>query len=218
LSVSFSEDLKHQNIDKWNKILNHKFVIEIGEDILPKSKFVFYLKQDQIFLESFCNLLATTSRIAYDKETKEWIGSLLDSTTRYEMPMQREIIHQLEGDLKSIEFSPEKTTIDYISYLEIVSDSEDFAIIISTMAPCPWTYNEISLELVSKDVKSETFKQWIRFYSSKESGNQAIEIKQLLDGLAMNSEEKKKVDMKNHFSISCNYEIEFWNMAYSYGI
>jgi thiaminase/transcriptional activator TenA len=75
-----------------------------------------------------------------------------------------------------------------------------------------------SLELVSKDVKSETFKQWIRFYSSKESGNQAIEIKQLLDGLAMNSEEKKKVDMKNHFSISCNYEIEFWNMAYSYGI
>jgi thiaminase/transcriptional activator TenA len=143
LSVSFSEDLKHQNIDKWNKILNHKFVIEIGEDILPKSKFVFYLKQDQIFLESFCNLLATASRIAYDKETKEWIGSLLDSTTRYEMPMQREIIHQLEGDLKSIEFSPEKTTIDYISYLERVSDSEDLAIIISTMAPCPWTYNEI---------------------------------------------------------------------------
>ncbi len=132
------------------------------------------------------------------------------------MPMQREIIHQLEGDLKSIGFSPEKTTIDYVSYLERVSDSEDLAVILSTMAPCPWTYNEISLELVSKDIKSEIFKQWLRFYSSKEPGNQVIEIKQLLDRFAMNSEEKKKVDMKNHFSISCNYEIEFWNMAYSY--
>src|SRR5574341_2097608 len=88
LKMSFSESLKQDNVDIWNKILNHEFIREMAEGILPKSKFIFYLKQDQIFLKSFCKLLAAASRIAYDKDTKAWFGSLLDSTTRYEMPTQ----------------------------------------------------------------------------------------------------------------------------------
>jgi thiaminase/transcriptional activator TenA len=215
-NISFSEDLKHNNTDKWNKILNHKFIIEIAEDILPRSKFVFYLKQDWIFLESFCNLLAAAARIVNDKQTKRWFESLMDSTTRYEIPMQHELLHQLEGDLKYIGVSAEKTTIDYVSYMKRVSDSKDLAIIVSAMAPCPWTYYEISSALVRKDIKSETFKEWIRFYSSKESRKQVIEIRRLLGKLARNIDEKKKTDMENHFSISCNYELEFWNMVYSY--
>jgi thiaminase/transcriptional activator TenA len=215
-NISFSEDLKHNNTDKWNKILNHKFIIEIAEDILPRSKFVFYLKQDWIFLESFCNLLAAAARIVNDKQTKRWFESLKDSTTRYEIPMQHELLHQLEGDLKYIGVSAEKTTMKYVSYMKRVSDSKDLAIIVSAMAPCPWTYYEISEALIKKDIKSETFKEWIRFYSSKESRKQVIEIRRLLGKLARNIDEKKKTDMENHFSISCNYELEFWNMVYSY--
>ena len=143
-NISFSEDLKHNNIDKWNKILNHRFVIEIAEDILPISKFIFYLKQDRIFLESFCNLLAAASRISIDKETKAWFESLIDNTTRDEMQMQNEILHQLEENLEFIGVSAEKTTHDYVTYLERVSESKALAIIMAAMAPCPWTYYEIS--------------------------------------------------------------------------
>jgi thiaminase (transcriptional activator TenA) len=215
-NISFSEDLKHNNTDKWNKILNHKFIIEIAEDILPRSKFVFYLKQDWIFLESFCNLLAAAARIVNDKQTKRWFESLMDSTTRYEIPMQHELLHQLEGDLKYIGVSAEKTTMKYVSYMKRVSDSKDLAIIVSAMAPCPWTYFEISEALIKKDIKSEAFKQWTQFYSSKESQKQVNQIKEYLEKLASNADEKKKIDMKNHFSVSCNYELEFWNMAYSF--
>lgn len=215
-NISFSEDLKHNNTDKWNKILNHKFIIEIAEDILPISRFVFYLKQDRIFLESFCNLLATAATIANDKQTRRWLDSLVDNTIRYEMPMQHEILRQLEGDLKSIGVSAEKTTMDYVSYLERVSDSKDLAIILSAMAPCPWTYFEISEALIKKDIKSDAFKQWTQFYSSKESQKQLNQIKEHLEKLASNADERKKIEMKNHFSVSCNFEIEFWNMAYTY--
>jgi thiaminase (transcriptional activator TenA) len=167
-NISFSEDLKYNNIDKWNKILNHKFIIEIVEDILPISKFIFYMKQDRIFLESFCNLVAAASRVAVDKETKRWFQSLMDTTTRYEMPMQNEILLQFEGNLELIGVSAEKTTRDYVSYLERVSNSQDLAIILSTIAPCPWTYYEFSESLIKKEIKTKAFKQWIQFYSSKE--------------------------------------------------
>ncbi|HEX9318988.1 MAG TPA: hypothetical protein VF884_08645 [Nitrososphaeraceae archaeon] len=215
LDVSFSENLKHQNIGKWHRILGHKFIIEIAEDILPITKFVFYLKQDLNFLESYCSLLAAASRIVYDEETKILFESLVDSTTRYEMPIQRDIIHKLEGDLKSIGVSPEKTTMDYVSYLKRVSESEDLPVILSAMLPCPWTYYEISKALIRTDIKTEAFKWWIRFYSSAESRKQINQIRKILDNMAINVDEKKKTDMENHFSTSCNYEIEFWNMAYS---
>lgn len=216
--MSFSEDLKHSNIDRWNKILSHKFIIEITENILPISKFIFYLKQDKIFLGSFCNLLTAASSTAYDKETKAWFQSLFENTTRYELPMQDEILHQLEGDVKFTGASAEEIARDYISYMKRVSISKNLAIIVSAMAPCPWTYYEISKALNKNDINNGAFKLWIRFYSSKESREQVNQIKELLNKLAQNADEKKKIEMKNHFSISCNYEIEFWDMAYSYGI
>ena len=216
--MSFSESLKQENVETWNKILNHEIIREMAEDILPKSKFIFYLKQDQIFLKSFCKLLAVASRIAYDKETKAWFEYLSDSTTRYEMPMQFELINLLDSDSKSIGVSPKKTTLDYIYYLERVSDSCDLAVMLSAMAPCPWTYYEISSALDRQNIKSEILKQWIRFYSSKESLKQVTAIRGLLDKLALNSGKEKKRDMKNYFSTSCKHELEFWDMAHSCNI
>jgi thiaminase/transcriptional activator TenA len=214
--MSFSEDLKHFNIDIWNSILNHRFVAEIAKDILPISKFIFYLKQDQIFLESFCNLLAVAASITYDSQTKLWFEGLLDSTTKSEMKMQNEILSQLEGDLGFIETSAKETTREYISYMKRVSDSRDLAIIVSAMAPCPWTYYDISQALIKSDIRSDVFTKWIRFYSSNESLKQVNEITSLLNKLAMDVDEQKEEEMKNHFSLSCNYELKFWDMAYSY--
>jgi thiaminase (transcriptional activator TenA) len=214
--VSFSEELKSTNIDKWNKILSHKFIIEIAEGTLPIGKFVFYLKQDQIFLNSFCDLLAAAARITYDKQTKSWFESLIHTTSKYEIPMQNEILYQLEDNPEFIGVSAEETTLKYTSYIKRVSDSKNLAIIVSAMAPCPWTYYEISEALIKTNIKTEYYKRWLRFYSSKESEEQLNQIKNIMNKLANSADGSKKIEMKNHFSISCNYELEFWNMAYSY--
>jgi thiaminase (transcriptional activator TenA) len=214
--VSFSEELKSTNIDKWNKILSHKFIIEIAEGTLPIGKFVFYLKQDQIFLNSFCDLLAAAARITYDKQTKSWFESLIHTTSKYEIPMQNEILYQLEDNPEFIGVSAEETTLKYTSYIKRVSDSKNLAIIVSAMAPCPWTYYEISEALIKTNIKTEYYKRWLRFYSSKESEEQLNQIKNIMNKLVNSADGSKKIEMKNHFSISCNYELEFWNMAYSY--
>lgn len=214
--MSFSEELKHNNIDTWNKILNHKFITEIAENTLPKFKFTFYLKQDKIFLRAFCDLLTTASTIVYDTKTKLWFEALLDTTTKYEIPMQDEILQRLEENYLESGITTKEVTRDYITYLNSVSNSEDLALIVSTIAPCPWTYYEISNALINKGINSEAFKKWLQFYSSKESVKQLSQLKELLNKLALNRDEKKN-EMKHHFSVSCNYELKFWDMAYSYG-
>ena len=59
MTITFADVLKQYSIETWQKILNHRFIIELSKDILPVNKFLFYLKQDTISLKSsrnFCNL------------------------------------------------------------------------------------------------------------------------------------------------------------------
>lgn len=217
MSASFSESLKSSSITTWSKILNHSFIVEIKEDILPISKFIFYLTQDKLFLRTFCDLLVVASRIDHNKEVKVLIENLVESTVRYEMPLQDELLHELKGNnIVPVGFPIHKSTINYISYLTEVSLSKDLDLIISAMAPCPWTYYEISKSLMKKNIKSKIFKKWLRFYSSNQSRIQLNQIKKLLDEMGNKVDNDKKSQMMYHFSVSCNHEMEFWNMAYSH--
>jgi hypothetical protein len=55
-----AEVLKDGSIDTWQKILNHEFIVEIAKDILPISKFAFYIKQDQISLNYISHMKRTS--------------------------------------------------------------------------------------------------------------------------------------------------------------
>jgi thiaminase len=44
-------------LDSYLELHYHTFLIEISTNALPIEKFVFYLKQDRIFLIEFCSFL-----------------------------------------------------------------------------------------------------------------------------------------------------------------
>jgi thiaminase (transcriptional activator TenA) len=109
------------------------------------------------------------------------------------------------------------TTLNYASYLRYISSTGSLAEIVSTMAPCPWTYFEIAEKLSKKYIQRDIYKKWIQFYSSEVSHMQVNEIKMILDVLAKEASEKDKMVMKNHFATACKYEYLFWDMAYNLG-
>ena len=118
--------------------------------------------------------------------------------------------------LPKYNFFPSKTTLDYTSYLRRISASGTFSEIISVMAPCPWTYLEIAQQLSKIPIQNDAYKNWVRFYSSNESRTQVDEIKQILNILSKNENEKSKKVMNNRFGNACKYEYLFWEMAYSF--
>jgi thiaminase (transcriptional activator TenA) len=214
-NIPFSEELQRSCFEIWNKILNHRFIFEIQQDILPLHKFIFYLTQDQIFLTEFCKLLQTSANIADTKEEIELFENLINSTTIFEMKMQEEIMDSLGIRTKSYPKSVQNTTTsNYVSYLKSAKETNDLGIFVSAIAPCPWTYFEIANKLTKVAVKTPVYKKWIEFYSSKESQKQVSEIKSLLNRLAMQTDNQKKFTLKKNFTTACNYELDFWNMAY----
>ena len=218
---TFADDLKQSCIDTWNKILNHTFLIEISTNALPIDKFVFYLKQDRIFLIEFCNFLQAVKQKSHDDvHIVELFDKLLCSTINFEMQMQNQILNSLgispDSSLNSI---PSTTTLSYTSYLRNVSLSssaaDNMGKIVSAMAPCPWTYFEIAEKLSRYNIENDTYRKWVQFYSSSESFMQVEDLKKILCALAKEASNKDKLVMKKYFATACNYELLFWDMAYN---
>jgi thiaminase (transcriptional activator TenA) len=232
MTTTFADVLKQYSIETWQKILNHRFIMELSKDILPVSKFFFYLKQDHYFLEEFSKFLQSAKQKTTNNQMNEWLDSLYVSTLNFEMKMQRQMLSSLEVLLSTrsppsvntnsfadkYNIVPNKTTLNYTSYLRDVSSTGTFSEIVSVMAPCPWTYLEIAQQLSKFPIQNEVYNNWIQFYSSNELYKQVDEIKQILHMLSQNENEKSRDIMKNHFANACKYEFLFWEMAYTYNL
>ncbi len=222
--TTFANEMKQYSIEKWQKILNHKFVMELSKDVLPMNKFLFYLKQDHYFLQEFAKLiLSAAKQKTTDIQMKKWLESLYSSTIDFEMKMQMQILDKLsctsiDNDIKQNDY-PCKTTSDYISYLVDISSKGTFGEIISSLSPCPWTYLEIAQLLSKFPIENKIYRNWIQFYSSTESSRRVEEIKQILNllGKSKNKNKKSKDIMKENFASACKYEYLFWEMAYNFG-
>jgi thiaminase/transcriptional activator TenA len=212
------DEIKQHNIKRWNNLLNHKFILEMAADSLPIEKFVFYLRQDHIFLKEFCAFLLTAKQKSSDQKLKRCFENLYHSTIDSEMQMQRELLLTLGisniDNISSTVMAP--ATLNYISFLRQVSWSADNpGVIVSAIVPCPWSYLEIVQKLSKSDIKTDVYCKWIQFYSSKESQQQIEELKSILSGLYNQADESTKRLMEEHFGAACKYEYDFWEMAYN---
>ena len=220
--MTFADTLKQQSIDTWQKILSHRFVMELSSEIPPLNKFVFYLRQEHYFLEEFSKFLHFAKQKTNDNKLKEWLNSLYLNTINFEMEMQIRLLKSLDVSSSSsntigsyYEFFPSRATLNYASYLRNTSSNGTFSEIVSVMAPCPWTYLEIAQKLSKIPIRNEAYRKWVQFYSSTESHRQVTEIKEILNRLGEKEDEKSKAIMKNHFANACRYEYLFWEMAYN---
>ncbi|MBV9178448.1 MAG: thiaminase II [Nitrososphaeraceae archaeon] len=231
--LTFADELKQSSIETWQGIINHRFVVEIYNDTLPMDKFVFYLKQDQIFLEEFCRFLSVAKlKSDNDADLVKLFDGLLYSTVNFEMKMQDQIIvdslslsplEQSSSSTTNLYVLPSKTTIEHITYLKRVSSNCSIGEIVSAMAPCPWTYLEIAEKLAkSHHIQNNMiYKKWVQFYSSDESRRQINHIKTVLCALADDKARSDDIDrlaMKKHFATACKYEFLFWDMAYRHQV
>lgn len=220
--MAFADTLKQHSVDTWQKILSHRFVMELSSEILPLNKFVFYLQQDHYFLEEFSKFLHSAKQKTNDNKLKEWLDSSYLNTVNFEREMQRQLLNLLgvssnsPSNTANHEFFPCRTTLDYTSYLMNTASNSTFSEIVSVMAPCPWTYLEIAQKLSKIPIGNEAYEKWVQFYSSTESNRQVAEIKEILNRFGEKADEESKAKMKNHFANACKYEYLFWEMAYNF--
>ena len=215
--MKFSKQLRESANIFWEKEKTHSFILGLGSGNLDIQKFVYYLKQDYVFLIGYCKAISVAISKSSDLSDMIFLSDLLNETLTTEMDLHVKYCAEFDIEKKDLEKTKSSpTTTKYVNHMISSSESKGFLHSLVAILPCAWSYGEIATYLSnSMSNRSENkYIKWIDMYDSEEFKNSAKSIMEIIDEKTINLPEVQKKDLKATFYKSSEYEYDFWNAAW----
>ena len=215
--MGFSDDMRRECAEMWDKEHNHPLVTGIGDGTLELDKFRYYMRQDYIYLIDFCRVIALAAAKTPDVEDMGWFAKLLDETLNTEMSLHVSFCEDFgisEAELLATQPSP--TTQAYTRYLLQVAFRGGVGEISSAILPCMWGYSEIGQMLYDRGIPEDAplYARWIEMYNSPEFAELAAWVRGFLDRVAEGCGDDELERMREAFVTGSRYEYMFWDAAW----
>ena len=205
-------ELKYSAINK--AILAHPFISGISNGDLSEEKFIFYLKQDYLFLIEYSRLLGLMVTKASSMSLMMKVSTLLDETLNNEMDLHISFCSKFGISRKEIlKTRPAPITMGYTNFLLRIAYENTFAEMLISLFPCQWGYYELGRELHSENTlkNNSKYTAWVDMYISSEYADLAKWIRDLTKNVVM---ESNKNNLEKIYYTSLCYEFMFWQMSW----
>jgi thiaminase/transcriptional activator TenA len=218
-----SQRLKTRGAAAWAAAVAHPMVAEIGAGTLPHETFRFYFEQNLGYLHEYARAIALTVagtgpagtypagtgvRAAASTLTR-FLGQIID----VEIPANESFLTRLGG-------SPDTpapllpTAYAYTRHLLDVCRQGNLAVALAALLPCQWSYGEIGRRLVQAPPADPIYADWIALFAGDGYDDLVSASTDLLDRCCTAATGPLTAAA---FDRSTQYEIAFWQMAYSRG-
>ncbi len=195
----------------------HPFLVEMKEGTLDTGRFIYYLKQDYVYLIDYAKMFAIGSLKSPDLETMSRFAELFHSTLTVEMELHRQYAERFGVTREQLEQTqPSPTTVAYTKYMLDAAMQGSLAEVVAALLPCMWSYREIGIAFAKFPgaLDHPLFREWILMYSSEEFGALTNWSIGLMDRLAEGLPERELARLEEHFVKASKLEYMFWDMAY----
>ncbi|WP_188207224.1 thiaminase II [Alkalibacillus aidingensis] len=213
--MTFSKVLREETDYIWEASFNHPFVKGIADGSLPFECFRYYVKQDAYYLSHFAKVQSLGAAKANDFLTTSKMAAHAQGTYEAESALHRDFSERLGiTSEEQANFKPSPTAYAYTSHLYRAAYQGHLGDIIAAILPCYWIYYEIGERLQSYSPNEPIYEKWIGAYGGEWFKTLVDEQINRLDTMAETVTTKDLDHMKELFTISCQYEYSFWEMAY----
>ncbi|MCC7477229.1 thiaminase II [bacterium] len=223
-SPSLFEQLRAGSGRLWHQAQDHDFVSALGDGSLQRERFVYFLRQDYIFLAAYSRSLAIVAARATDLELMKRLAQLLESTLDAEMQLHREYCAEFGLSLAELEASEASPTCQaYCDFCISTAATRGPLELLTALVPCSVGYYETGLRLREQieaacgawpdGLADHPYGRWVEGYSSREFGDFARWMASALDELG--GAEAQLPELQRLFNLGCRYEWLFWEMAWS---
>ncbi len=201
----------------WDAYTRHAFVEGLADGSLPRESFLFYLRQDYVFLTHFSRAWALAAAKAGRMDEMRACAGTLHALVHHEMPLHIRICAGegiTEADLEATREAPEN--LAYTRYVLDSGYSGDFLDLMAALAPCVLGYGEIGARLKGA---GGPYRDWIETYGGAEYQDLCREVGGLIDaGLAHRlgpgwAELPRAEMLSQRFATATRLEIGFWEMG-----
>ena len=139
MTTAFRDILKDAAQPIWEAILAHPYLKELGAGTLAHERFLYFIRQDYLYLFEFARVLCVGGSKAEDLDTLEMFAKHAANTVAVERVMHTGFIQRLglqADQLLDSERTP--TTQAYTRHLLAVAREGTLGEIVAAVLPCYW--------------------------------------------------------------------------------
>lgn len=194
----------------YQKIIEHPFVIGLGEGTLSEERFRFYLQQDALYLEGYARRLAhVASRLHRKEHTEAFLRFATDS-----IEVER-ALHAvfLQGEMLSEEqISP--TCLLYTALQDSMATAP-VELEATALLPCFRVYQRVGETILKRQHdQPNPYRQWIDTYADPQFAEASELAVRICDELAEEVSPERQKRMTDIFVRCTRMEWMFWESAW----
>ncbi len=211
------EKLLNKNSKEWDKYLHHQFVKELENGTLKNENFLFYLKQDYIYLINYAKCYALLALNSNNAKELRFAMKFQNCIVNGEMQLHKSILQLgIQADKLSV-IDESLTNIAYTRYMLSIGQNGDFLDMLTALSACAIGYAYIAKEIYERleeeKISNHPYKEWILTYSSKEFLSEAQEFEDFLNSYSSQITDEKFEKLNEIFNTVVRLETAFWQHA-----
>ncbi|MBZ7929383.1 TenA family protein [Campylobacter molothri] len=208
------QKLIKENLKIWNAYIQHNFVKQLENETLSKEQFLFYLKQDYIYLINYSKCYARLALNANTVEELRFAIKFQNYTLEGELELHKSILN-LGIDINNFSEKDESLiNIAYSRYILSVGEKGDFLDMLIALSACAIGYgyigNAIYKNISQEKLQNHPYKEWILTYSSQEFQTTVKEFEDFVNSYSNQISEEKFKKLNSIFRNVVRLEIAFW--------
>ncbi len=215
--TAFSAQIRRRTKPLWSAIIRHPFVRGIGDGTLSRDRYIFFLKQDYIYLIEFSRVFALAAAKGQKLPDMEYLAVLLNATLNTEMELHRNTCAEFGMKAEELEKTePALITTAYTNLLIRTCYEGTLTEILSVLLPCAAGYVEIGQRLQAQGLPADPhYRNWVETYASNEFAEFAGWLGARLDVLAQSGSEEQKESWYRLYLASSRFEFLFFEMSWN---
>lgn len=193
-------------------IRSHPFIVELIDGVLSRERFLFYMRQDSLYLAEYAKALSLTAgKMRLDNDV-----ALVLHFAEQALLAEREL-HEYFFVEYQVTPGADKSPacFAYCSHLLERAALGTPAESVAALLPCFWIYREAGNHVRRMADSDNPWYKWIESYSSEAYSILVDKAVDLTDRLAANVGEEERQSMLDGFIASSRYEYGFWDDAYA---
>lgn len=212
--MRFTDQLWQNACPVYDEILDHPFITELTDGTLSRDRFVFYMKQDALYLQDFSRALAITGSRLPDLEAAQQFMGFAHGVFTVERALHETYFRDFDATL---DVGKAPGCFAYTNYLLASATTAPHYEAAAALLPCFWIYREVGNEIVRRSrggVGENPYARWIETYSGEGYDEHVTIAINIVEALGQDASPEVQGAMLRAFEHSARLEWMFWDSAY----